>query len=149
MWPKHTLVVALIVLTGIPASAEKPKNQVHSWDVLMNQPEAREQATKLLGHCGDAQTQDVMNACFMLEFKNADQEMNQTYGKLLETLEITGRQKVRTAQRAWLNYRDLHCDAVGALQAGGGSLEPTEVFSCKADLTKARTKEFGSYQSLQ
>ena len=53
-----------------------------------------------------------MNACFMLEFKNADQEMNQTYGKLLETLEITGRQKVRTAQRAWLNYRDLHCDAI-------------------------------------
>jgi hypothetical protein len=37
--------------------ATKP---THSWEVLMNTPEAQEAANKLLGHCGDAETQDVM-----------------------------------------------------------------------------------------
>jgi hypothetical protein len=46
----------------------------HSWDVLMNMPEAKDAAGKLLGHCGDAETQDVMNACFALEFDNANRE---------------------------------------------------------------------------
>ena len=43
----------------------------HSWDIFMNLPEAQDAASKLLGHCGDAATQDVMNACFALEFENA------------------------------------------------------------------------------
>ncbi|MGP0097609.1 MAG: lysozyme inhibitor LprI family protein [Terriglobales bacterium] len=38
---------------------------------------------------------------------------------------------VRAAQRAWLQYRDLHCQAVGAIQVGVGSMEPTEINTCK------------------
>jgi uncharacterized protein YecT (DUF1311 family) len=120
---------------------------LHSWDVFMNTPEGREAANKLLGHCGDASAQDVMNACFAIEFKNAEQQMNSTYQATLKRLGVDDRQGVRVAQRAWLQYRERHCQAVGLLHAGGGSLEPTEVFSCKAELTKARTKEIqGGYQ---
>ena len=107
----------------------------------MNTPEAKDAATKLLGHCGNAETQDVMNACFALEFENANQEMNSTLKATLKQLDTKDQASARAAQRAWLQYRELHCQAVGAIHVGGGSLEPTEVNACKADLTKARTKE--------
>jgi uncharacterized protein YecT (DUF1311 family) len=121
--------------------AQQTTKPTHAWDVFMNTPQAKEAAGKLLGHCGDAETQDVMNACFAMEFKNADMEMNSAYQLTLKRLDREDQEQVRAAQRAWLQYRDLHCKAVGSLQAGGGSLEPTEILSCRSDVTKERTKE--------
>jgi uncharacterized protein YecT (DUF1311 family) len=123
-------------LLGQQANAPK-----HSWDVFTNTPEAQEEANKLLGHCGDAQTQDVMNACFSIEFKNSEQQLNSTYQATLKQLDQDAREPVRVAQRAWLRYRDLHCKAVGFLQVGEGSLEPTVVFDCKSKLNRARAEE--------
>ena len=113
----------------------------HSWDVFMNTPEAKDAASKLLGHCGDAETQDVMNACFALEFESANAQMNSTLEAMLKQLEANERSSVQAAQKAWSQYRDLHCQTVGTIRVGGGSLEPTEVDFCKAELTRARTKE--------
>jgi uncharacterized protein YecT (DUF1311 family) len=118
--------------------APKP---THSWEVLMNAPEAREAANKLLGHCGDAETQDVMNACYSIEFKNSEEQLNSTYQSALKRLDQDDREPVRIAERAWLRYRELHCHTVGLLQVGNGSLEPTVVFECKAELNRARAKE--------
>lgn len=121
----------------------------HSWDVLMNMPEAKDAASRLLGHCGDAETQDVMNACFALEFENANREMNSTLEAMLRQLDADERPGVQAAQKAWMQYRDLHCQTVGAIRIGVGSLAPTEVNTCKAELTKARTKEINdSYRVL-
>src|ERR1700689_1456115 len=77
--------------------AAKP---THSWEVLMNTPEAREAASKLLGHCGDAETQDVMNACYSIEFKNSEDKLNSKYQATLKRLDEDDRGSVRTAQRA-------------------------------------------------
>ena len=129
------------------ASAQESKKPVHSWDVFMNQPEAREAARRFLGHCGDAETQDVMNACFALEFKNADERMNVTYKATLQNLDKAERLRVEEAQKAWLHYRELHCGAVGALWEGG-SLQPTQFFACNASLTTARTKEIQTDYSV-
>ena len=129
----------------VPANTSK-----HSWDVMMNMPEARQAARKLLGHCGDAETQDVMNACFALEFENADREMNSRLEATLKQLDSKDRARVRVVQRAWSQYRDLHCHALGEIRVGVGSLQPTEVNTCKADLAKARTKEiYDSYRVPQ
>lgn len=142
---KRSRVLQILILIAsslsLYAHGQQEKKPAHSWDVFMNSPEAREAAGKLLGHCGDATTQAVMNACFALEFQTADKEMNSTYRDVLSQLDKDEREHVRGVQRIWLRYRDLHCGAVGSIQAGGGSLKPTEVFSCKADLTKERTKE--------
>jgi uncharacterized protein YecT (DUF1311 family) len=122
----------------------------HSWDLLMNRPEAKDAASRLLGHCGEAETQDVMNACFALEFENANRGMNSTLEAVLRQLDANERSGVQAAQKAWLQYRDLHCQTVGAIRVGVGSLEPTEVSICKAELTKARLKEINdSYRVLQ
>jgi uncharacterized protein YecT (DUF1311 family) len=143
---KILCTIAVVVLgIGTPCMfGQESKKPVHAWDVMMDQPEAKEAAKALIGHCGDAQTQDVMNACYALMFENADQRMNAVYRATMKELDADARQHVRAAQLAWLKYRDLHCEAVGDVRVGVGSLEPTEVFSCKADLTEARTKQIQS-----
>lgn len=143
---RHLRLCQSVILFAMYAAASSVHAQQssipnHSRDVFMNSSEAKEMAAKLIGRCGDAETQDVMNACFALEFKKADEEMVSTYRTIMKGLEHQDQEQVRTAQRAWIRYREFHCRALGSLQAGGGSLEPTEVFSCKAELTRARTKE--------
>jgi uncharacterized protein YecT (DUF1311 family) len=135
------MVSFLLCILMSPLLGQEPSKPTHSWDVLMNTPEAKDAASKLIGHCGDAETQDVMNACFALEFDNANRQMNSTLEAALKQLDERDQASVRAAQKAWLQYRDLHCQAVGAIRVGGGSLEPTEVNSCKSDLTRVRTKE--------
>ena len=78
------LIVAVLAARSAFGQDSKPS---HSWDVFMNTPEAREAGSKLHGHCGDAATQDVMNACYALEFKNAEQEMNSAFQAILKQLE--------------------------------------------------------------
>jgi len=137
------LLVGLCVCNSSIFGQQQAK-PTHAWDVFMNTPEAKEAGNKLLGHCGDAKTQDVMNACYAIELKKAEQEMNSVYQATQDRLTRDDQQRVRVAQGAWLQYRNLHCETVGALQVGGGSMEPTVIFDCRAELTKTRTKEIQS-----
>lgn len=130
-----------LCLLSIDSLAQQNQKQQHSWDVLMNLPEAKQEDSQLLGHCGDAKTQDVMNACFAMQFTSADRQLRKVYESILSGLEEEDQSKVRTAQNAWKHYRDAHCATVGALQVGQGSLEPTVILGCKARLTRLRTKE--------
>ena len=134
------LAIALTACAASSVLAQESKRPIHSWDVFMKQPATRNAAKQLQGHCGDANTQDVMNACFYLEFLKSDEDMNATYAGLMKKLEPDMRPRVRDAQLAWLRYRDLHCSAVGELWEGG-CIQPTQVYACKAGLTSARTKE--------
>jgi uncharacterized protein YecT (DUF1311 family) len=47
---------------------------------------------------------------------------------------------LKKAQRAWIDYRDGHCEGVG-FEARGGSMEPMVVSGCKAGLTNNRIRE--------
>ena len=49
-------------------------------------------------------------------------------------------QRLRTAQRAWLKYRDAHC-AFMASESEGGTLEAVERAACVVETTRARTRE--------
>jgi len=137
----QSLILVGLCAGALPMFGQQAAKPTHSWDVLRNTPEAREAANKLLGHCGDAGTQDVMNACFSIEFQNSEQRLNSTYHTTLKRLDKDDREPVRAAQRAWLRYRELHCKAVSFLQVGTGSLEPTVVLGCKAELNRARAEE--------
>lgn len=48
--------------------------------------------------------------------------------------------KLRTAQQAWIKYRDANCDYVSEF-SGGGSAVTFEYNFCLADMTTARAKE--------
>lgn len=103
--------------------------------------------------CANAMTQADMNQCAYQDFEKADKELNAVYREALKSQEEIDRQSaemdpvyvgavkaLKKAQRAWIDYRDGHCDGVG-YEAVGGSMQGMLIDGCKATMTTARTKE--------
>jgi uncharacterized protein YecT (DUF1311 family) len=108
--------------------------------------------------CDLATTQLDMNQCSSEQYGKADVRLNALYTKLTRWLEKekaadqpkrgTGRkehnqtaiQKLRAAERAWVQYRDLHCDAARD-QFEGGSMSPMVWSDCMTKITEHRIDE--------
>ena len=103
--------------------------------------------------CANAQTQADMNQCAYLDFEKADKELNAVYKDALKSQAEVDKQAaemgpdyvgavkaLKKAQRAWIDYRDGHCDGVG-YEAVGGSMQPMLIAGCQTQLTMNRTKE--------
>lgn len=86
-----------------------------------------------------AGSQQAMNQCADATLRAADQELNRRYqAALRNALDEEARDKLRSAQRAWIPYRDTHC-AWEADAARGGSLAPLLALSCHEAMTSIRT----------
>ena len=85
-------------------------------------------------------TLDLVN-CSSKKLAEADASLNKTYRELIAKL---GDKKweldLRTAQQAWIKYRDANCGFLSGL-SGGGSSSTFEYNFCLADMTTTRTKE--------
>lgn len=90
--------------------------------------------------CADAQNQQEMNRCAADEYKKADAELNRVYQQLLPKLEAAHKEKLKVAQRAWLGFRDAHCD-YEAFIFDGGTMQPLIQYSCLETVTRERTKQ--------
>lgn len=100
--------------------------------------------------CKNPVSQIDMTECAGRDFDAADAELNKAYVKAREVLreadkqfskEMQGGEKSLLAgQRGWIAYRDGQCEAA-AFGMHGGTAEPMVMLSCKALLTRARTKE--------
>ena len=91
--------------------------------------------------CDNAQSTVDMGNCAGKEYKEADEELNRVYKKLMASLEDREYEALlRTAQQAWLKYRDAHCD-FEAFENRGGTIYPVMHRSCLTTMTRARTKE--------
>ena len=88
--------------------------------------------------CAYAATQAQMNNCAAAQYKTTDATLNQSYKQAMS--QAKNKDALKQAQRAWITYRDRHCDAVGA-QAEGGSMQPLLITSCRTLLTTARITE--------
>jgi uncharacterized protein YecT (DUF1311 family) len=71
--------------------------------------------------------------------KRSDADIVEVYGELPENYQ-SGVIILRDAQRAWITFRDLSCQAEGQ-QYYGGSIRPLIENSCKENLTRARTEQ--------
>lgn len=88
-----------------------------------------------------AKTQMEMNACASEEAARADAELNDVYRKVLAQ---AGKQdeavaKIKTAERAWIGYRDAYMDAMYPAknkQAEYSSIYPMEVDLLRAKMTQ-------------
>ena len=91
--------------------------------------------------CGDAMTQAEMNACSYAEYQSADAALNAEW---TIARDVAKRRdlfaELLKAQRAWLAFRDAHCEAVAA-QYAGGSIRPLIHNSCLTELTETRTTQ--------
>ncbi len=104
--------------------------------------------------CSAAQSNVEMKACAARDLSAADAALNRQYGVTMRTMGSFDRHWpkdsadkrpgytaiLRSAQRAWIAFRDLHCSAVG-YQMRGGTGEGLLVTTCRADLTRDRTKQ--------
>jgi uncharacterized protein YecT (DUF1311 family) len=90
--------------------------------------------------CADPQDQHTMNRCAHEDFQKADAELNKVYQQLLPKLETAHKEKLKIAQRAWVTFRDAHCESE-AFSFEGGSMQPLIRSSCLAAVTRDRTKQ--------
>ena len=103
--------------------------------------------------CANAMTQADLNQCSYMDFEKADKELNAVYKEALKSAAEADKQAaemdeayvgavkaLKKAQRAWIDYRDGHCDGVG-YEAVGGSMQSMLISGCQARLTEHRTKE--------
>jgi uncharacterized protein YecT (DUF1311 family) len=91
--------------------------------------------------CDNAETTVEMRDCAGKEYKAADAELNTVYKQLMASLsDHPYEAALKTAQQAWLKYRDANCE-FEAFDNRGGTIYPVVYNSCLAVMTRARTKE--------
>jgi uncharacterized protein YecT (DUF1311 family) len=83
-----------------------------------------------------------MRACSSDELKRQDERLNKAYEALQKRLEPPVRDRLRLAQRAWIQFRDAECALVGAPEAGG-TLGPVIVDGCHVEMTAIRADQLG------
>ncbi len=92
-------------------------------------------------------TQANMNQRAAERAATADKAMNVAYTELLSLLDAEGKEKLKTAQRAWLTFRDAECGFAGDF-ARGGSMSP-QLHSWESEsLTNDRTEQLKSHVAL-
>lgn len=75
------------------------------------------------------------------DLKAADAMLNQVYSQLLSKIQDSNQKaKLRTAQRAWLKYRDTQAQFEASFYSGG-SIQPQIFTTCLAATTKKRVQE--------
>lgn len=108
--------------------------------------------------CVNAVVQQELNYCAAQDFYEADETLNAQWQITAAEMhrrdaELTASDRevrredwpgyfetMLAAQRAWLTYRDAHCDSEG-FRYWGGSMEPMIVAGCRAALTRERTQQ--------
>ena len=81
-----------------------------------------------------------MRSCENARFQNADQKLNAVYDNLLKHLNSGQQEKLRAAQRAWVQFRDANANFL-ASRAGSGTLAPLLRVNALADMTESRLQE--------
>jgi uncharacterized protein YecT (DUF1311 family) len=95
--------------------------------------------------CAGAVAQPELNACASQEYRRADQALNRQYAATVRAVggedgSADRLDRLRQAQRAWVTFRDAHCDS--AFFSGvGASLDYTQGIWCRTELTEERTKQ--------
>jgi len=85
-------------------------------------------------------SQQMMTICAGADLATADAKLNTTYQSVLGEADDKGKTLLKTAQRAWVAFRDAEC-AYSTQASEGGSIHPMEVSQCLTKLTETRTKQ--------
>ena len=99
--------------------------------------------------CAIAMAQADLNQCAYQDWEEADVRLNAVYKQVVAAYsdldsylsedQGSSVETLRDAQRAWISFRDLTCEAEGFAMRGG-SAEPLLVYGCMRALTEERTQ---------
>jgi len=90
--------------------------------------------------CENFRTQAQMNNCAARQFETVNSALNIAYRRLISRLPDEKKEGLRVAQRAWIEYRDKHCNFAAYLVTGGTMYSLVRA-GCLESVTKARTAE--------
>jgi len=90
--------------------------------------------------CNSETTTAGMRNCENLRYGQAQKALDSAYALLMKQLDAGGKEKLRAAQSAWLQFRQADADFEAQL-AEGGTLAPLIKITVMADLTEARTAQ--------
>ena len=106
--------------------------------------------------CNDPQTQMAFNLCAQQDWQAEDARLNAEYKRAMtrakdydaEAYEgLAGAAAaLKTAQRAWIAFRDGNC-AAEAFTMKGGTAESQVYYGCMAAMTAARSEELALWLS--
>lgn len=95
-------------------------------------------------NCESPGTQLELNQCAAEAYRYADRSLNKTYAELRARLSEAQRQALKSAQSAWVKFRDLDCK-FGASGVQGGSASGLVVSTCLTRRTDQRIKELEAF----
>jgi uncharacterized protein YecT (DUF1311 family) len=87
-----------------------------------------------------SQTQQEMNVEAYQKYKRADAELNKVYKELKALLSPEQQKQLVKAQRAWITFRDSHCNYEAGFYKGG-SMQPLVVSNCLQAVTEQRVQQ--------
>ena len=96
--------------------------------------------SELPADCANATSQTALNACAARGYRQADSALTRLYQRTLSSATGARRSALKSAQQAWVAYRDAHC-RYATLGYAGGSAEPMQKSLCLASLTRARVHD--------
>lgn len=88
-------------------------------------------------NCGNPSDQATMNACADRVLRESDARLNRVYWSLTDKVTDEGRDRLRSAERAWISYRDKQC-AFETAGMEGGSAYPMLLAACRDELTRTQ-----------
>lgn len=90
--------------------------------------------------CKSPQTQAAMNKCAIKDYQIEDNRLNQSYRNLRTYLTTQEKSQLKSAQLAWISYRDKSCQ-FSTRNSVGGTIHNLEYNSCLSQLTALRRSE--------
>jgi uncharacterized protein YecT (DUF1311 family) len=81
-----------------------------------------------------------LDNCAGQDFTASDAKLNALYKTLMSKYDAPNQAKLRTAEKAWLIYRDAECD-YETNGTAGGTINPMMDTMCRTTKTDARIKE--------
>jgi len=88
--------------------------------------------------CGDRKSTADIVECLATQAAVWDRRLSAAYQKLLESLPVRRRDRLRNAQRLWIQFRDANC---AYFASRSGTIARVEAGQCLLRLTTARAME--------
>ena len=98
--------------------------------------------------CENSSSQAEAGDCAYREYKAADAELNNIYGRLAAVLDAEDKALLKESELAWIKYRDTGCTFESS-QYKGGTMRPMIEAFCLTRVTKARTAELKDQLELR
>jgi uncharacterized protein YecT (DUF1311 family) len=90
--------------------------------------------------CRNVSVTLAMENCFDKAYKAADGELNQMYNQISKVLQPDDLERLKVAQRLWVQFRDATCTAESDLYNGGTASAPA-YSACLEEETRQRTAD--------